>query len=124
MEQLLAHLVGDYVLQTSHMAENKIRSWAVALFHAVTYTLPFLLITRSPTALAVICGSHAVIDRDRLAHYVAMAKNIAGHPTRWREYVTYTGYREDLPPWMSVWLVIVTDNTMHLVANYFAIKYL
>jgi len=106
------------------MAENKIRSWAVALLHAATYTLPFLLITRSPAALAVICGSHAVIDRYRLAHYVAMAKNIAGHPPRWREYLTYTGYREDLPPWMSVWLVIITDNTMHLVANFFAIKYL
>ncbi len=124
MEQLLAHLVGDYILQTSHMAEQKIRSWPVALLHAVVYTLPFTFITLSPWALAVICGTHAVIDRYRLAHYVAMVKNMAGDVKNWRDYVTYTGYAETTPVWLSVWLVIVTDNTMHLLVNYFAIKYL
>lgn len=124
MEQLLAHLFGDYVLQTSHMAENKVRSWWVALLHAATYTLPFLFITLSPAALAVIFGTHAVIDRYRLAHYVAMIKNMAGNPARWREFRTHTGYSEELPPWLAVWLLIITDNTMHLLANYLAIKYL
>jgi hypothetical protein len=124
MEQLLAHLVGDYVLQTSHMAAHKVRSWGVAMLHAVVYTLPFLFITLSPWALAVICVSHAVIDHYRLAHYVAMIKNMAGDPIKWRDYVTYTGYAENTPAWMSVWLVIITDNTMHLLVNYFAIKHL
>lgn len=124
MEQLLAHLIGDYVLQTGHMAANKVRSWPVALLHALTYTLPFLFITLSPAALAAIGGTHALIDRYRLARYVAMAKNMAGEPKRWRDFVTYTGYADELPPWLSVWLLIVTDNTMHLLVNYFAIKYL
>ncbi|MFQ5935937.1 MAG: DUF3307 domain-containing protein [Acidiferrobacterales bacterium] len=124
MEQLLAHLVGDYILQTSYMAERKVRSWPVALLHAIVYTLPFTFITLSPAALAVICLSHAVIDRYRLAHYVAMAKNMAGDPKNWRDYVTYTGYAEGTPAWMAVWLVIITDNTIHLLVNYFAIKYL
>lgn len=124
MEQLLAHLVGDYILQTSHMAENKIKSWAVALLHAFTYVLPFLLLTQSPAALAVIAVTHAVIDRYRLAHYVAMVKNMAGNPRHWRDYVTHTGYSAETPPWLSIWLVIVTDNTLHLLINYFALKYL
>jgi hypothetical protein len=124
MEQLLAHLVGDYILQTSHMAENKVRSMPVAVLHALVYTLPFTLLTSSLPALAVIAGTHAVIDRYRLAHYVAMAKNIAGDPVHWREYLTYTGFSDNTPIWMSVWLVIITDNTMHLIVNYFAIKYL
>lgn len=124
MEQLLAHLVGDYVLQTTRMAEHKIHSSPIAILHAVVYTLPFTFITLSPWALAVICGSHAIIDRYRLAHYVAMAKNMAGDPKRWRDYITYTGYSEEMPPWMAVWLLIVTDNTIHLLINYFAIKYL
>jgi Protein of unknown function (DUF3307) len=124
MEQLLAHLVGDYVLQSSHMAEHKVRSTPIALLHAFTYTLPFLFITTSPAALAVICGTHAVIDRFRLAHYVAKARNIVGDPVHWREYLTHTGFSDRTPIWMSVWLVIITDNTMHLVINYFAIKYL
>jgi hypothetical protein len=124
MEQLLAHLVGDYVLQTSYMAEHKIRSWPVAAWHAATYVLPFLFITRSLPALAVIAGTHAVIDRYRLAHYVAMSKNMAGDPGRWRDYLTHTGYSTETPAWLAVWLVIITDNTLHLLINYFAIKYL
>lgn len=124
MEQLLAHLVGDYVLQTSHMAENKTRSWWVAILHAGTYTLPFLFLTQSPAALATIFGTHVVIDRYRLAHYVAMLKNMAGSPARWRAFRTDTGYAKELPPWLAVWLVIITDNTLHLLTNYFAIKYL
>ncbi len=124
MEQLLAHLVGDYVLQTSHMAENKIRSWPVAAWHAITYAIPFFFITLSAPALAVIASTHAVIDRYRLAHYVAMGKNMAGDPKRWRDFVTHTGYSSETPAWLSVWLVIVTDNTLHLLINYFAIKYL
>jgi hypothetical protein len=124
MEQILAHLVGDYILQTSHMAEHKVRSWPVAILHAVTYTLPFLLLTQSPAALAVIAGTHAVIDRYRLAHYVAMLKNMAGDPRHWRDYLTHTGYAATTPAWLSVWLVIITDNTMHLLINYFALKHL
>ena len=124
MEQLIAHLVGDYLLQTSYMAEHKVRSWAVAILHACVYSIPFVFLTQSPAALAVIFSTHAVIDRYRLARYVAMAKNMVGEPGSWRQYKTYTGFSEQTPEWMSVWLVIITDNTMHLIINYFSIKYL
>lgn len=123
MEQLLAHLVGDYILQTSHMAENKIKNMGVAVYHAFIYSLPFLLITQSPAALAIIFGTHTVIDRYRLAAYVARFTNMAGDPKHWEKYVTYTGYKEETPNWLAVWLVIVTDNTIHLLVNFFAIKY-
>lgn len=124
MEQLLAHLVGDYILQTSHMAEQKIKHIGVAAYHAFIYSLPFLLITQSPAALAVIFGTHTIIDRYRLAAYVARFKNMAGDVKHWQDYTTYTGYKEETPNWLSVWLVIVTDNTIHLLVNFFAIKYL
>jgi len=124
MEQLLAHLVGDYILQTSHMAENKIKSMGVAAIHAFIYSLPFLFITHSPAALLVIFGTHTIIDRYRLAAYVARFKNMAGDIRHWEEYITYTGYREETPNWLAVWLVIITDNTIHLLVNFFAIKYL
>ena len=124
MEQLIAHLVGDYLLQTSYMAEHKVRSWPVAILHAFVYSIPFVFLTQSATALAVIFSTHAVIDRYRLARYVAMVKNMVGEPGSWRQYKTYTGFSEKTPDWMSVWLVIITDNTMHLIINYFSIKYL
>jgi len=124
MEQLIAHLIGDYVLQTSHMAENKVRSWPVAILHAFVYSIPFVFLTQSPAALVVIFATHAIIDRYRLAHYVAMVKNMAGDPKNWQQYRTYTGFSEHTPVWMSVWLVIITDNTMHIIINYLSIEYL
>ncbi|MFD4210556.1 DUF3307 domain-containing protein, partial [Micromonospora tulbaghiae] len=63
---LLAHLAGDYLLQSHWMATEKSKRWWPAWAHALTYGLPFLLITQSPAALAVIVGTHAVIDRYRL----------------------------------------------------------
>ena len=54
MEQLLLHLIGDYVTQTDWMARTKTRATFAAACHAVVYTLPFALLSSSPTALTVI----------------------------------------------------------------------
>jgi hypothetical protein len=123
---ILAHLVGDYLLQTDWMAQEKTRRWAPALAHAGTYGLPFLVITRSPLALAVIVGTHAVVDRYRLAKHVCWAKNQlapASHRYPWREGRA-TGYRDDAPMWMTVWLMIIADNTLHLLINVAAVRWL
>ena len=124
MEQLLLHLTGDYVLQTDWMARTKMRVTSAALCHAFVYTLPFLLLSPSATALAVICGSHFVIDRFRLARYVAFAKNKAtGWHLRWDE-CSATGYPPDMPAGQAFWLMILVDNTMHLAINYAALRWL
>jgi hypothetical protein len=73
----LAHFVGDYVLQSHWMASEKTRRWWPAVAHAVTYGLPFLLLTLDPVALAVIVGTHAVIDRYRLARHLVWANSLA-----------------------------------------------
>lgn len=82
MAQLLAHLWGDYILQSHWMALNKTRNTLVAWSHALLYTLPFLLLTgKAPKpALAgvVILVSHFAIDRYALARYVVWAKNWLG----------------------------------------------
>lgn len=124
MEQVLAHLVGDYVLQSSYMALHKTRRGSVAILHATLYTIPFLLITLSPLALATILGTHALIDRYRLARYISRARNMLGDPAHWRQYRTANGYTAATPAWLSAWLEIVIDNTLHLTINYFSIKYL
>ncbi len=115
----IAHLLGDYVIQSDWMAEEKTKRWWPAVVHAVTYGLPFLLLTRNPVALAVIIGTHAVIDRYRLARHVCWAKNNLaprGYNPPWRECKA-TGYPESKPPWMAVWLMIVADNTLHVAIN-------
>lgn len=42
---LLAHLVGDYLLQSDWMANEKTKRRWPAWAHAITYGLPFLLVT-------------------------------------------------------------------------------
>lgn len=127
MNELIAHLIGDYVLQSDWMARDKTAKLGVAIVHAVVYALPFLVLcSPSPAALAVMVGTHAVIDRYRLAKYVCYAKNFLA-PRRdwlpWKE-CSGTGYHKDRPPWMAVWLMIIADNTMHLLINHLALRYL
>lgn len=83
MENLLAHLFGDYVLQSDWMANNKQQKWLPAIAHALTYGLCFLVMmlvtgTVSVPALAVIVLTHLAIDHWRLARYVVYAKNFLG----------------------------------------------
>lgn len=90
------------------------RSTAAAI-HAVIYTIPFALLTGSFIALVIICVSHFLIDRYRLARFVVWAKNGCKGP------ITATGYPDDVPAWLSVWLLIIADNTLHILINGVAI---
>jgi hypothetical protein len=116
-DQIVAHLVGDYILQSHWMAQNKGKSSLAAAIHAITYTAPFLFITWAPVALAIILVSHFFIDRFSLARFVVWAKNGMRGP------VTATGYADDVPAWLSVWLLIIADNTIHIICNGLAIYY-
>ena len=122
-DQLLCHAVGDYVLQSDWMATTKTKRSVAALAHVVTYALPFLLLRPSLAALAVIVGTHFVIDRWRLARFVCWAKNWLGPNRPWSE-CSATGYPNDRPPWMAVWLLIIADNVMHVAINGAALRWL
>lgn len=118
-DQILAHLVGDYILQSHWMATEKTKQSVAAGIHALTYTLPFLLITQNPWAISFIAGTHFLIDRFRLARYVVWIKNQAASERvglAWADCQP-TGYPKDVPPWLSVWLLIIADNVLHLVCN-------
>jgi hypothetical protein len=157
MTQLLAHLFGDYILQSDWMAQNKTKRAWPALVHALTYSLCFVPLCWRPNIFnntfdwrvwLVIASTHFYIDRFRLARYVVWAKNWIGpwkrvlrgtdadplnelEPhyewqgpnVRW-PYCEKTGYPEAVPIWLSTWLLIIADNTLHLAVNYAALKYL
>jgi hypothetical protein len=124
MEQLLLHLVGDYLTQTDWMAQEKTKRSLAAAIHAVIYALPFWLLGPSALAFAVILGTHYLIDRYRLARFVVYAKNwTTNQALRW-EACKATGYPETAPAWLAVWLLIIADNTMHLCINYAALRWL
>jgi hypothetical protein len=144
MIQLILHLWGDYLTQSDWMAQNKTKRWIPALVHATVYSLPFFLIG-SWQAVLVIFLTHAYIDRYRMARYICWAKNFisprwiraSGHHhtcrcwecEKWiRNYpwteCTSTGYHKDSPAWLSTWLLIIADNTLHLTINFLCLKYL
>lgn len=141
-DQFVAHAVGDYILQSDWMADNKAKNSVAAAIHAATYTVPFVFLTHSWQALAVICGTHFLIDRYRLSRFVNWLKNgpfayqrlvvegddddAEGIPTRYEwgwhlKPVTATGYPETKPPFIATWLNIITDNIMHVICNALAL---
>lgn len=126
-DQLVAHAVGDYILQSDWMATEKTKKSVAALAHVVAYGLPFFLLRPSPMAYAVIVGTHFVIDRWRLARFVVFFKNAMGNfgPNRLlSDYQTPTGYPVETPAWLAVWLFIIADNVMHVIINGLALRYL
>lgn len=122
-DQLVAHAVGDYILQSDWMANAKTKQSFAALVHALTYSLPFCLLSPSFPAWGFIVATHFVIDRWRLARYLVWAKNWLGPNRPWSE-CSATGYPADRPAWMSVWLLIIADNTLHVICNGLALRYL
>ena len=67
---LVAHLVGDWLLQTEHEAMNKTRGHffnSAILKHCATYTLSFvpvfLVFPMSPAWLILVFASHWFLDR-------------------------------------------------------------
>ncbi len=112
MNELLAHLVGDYIFQSHWMATEKVKRIFPAIIHATCYTIPFLFLTQD-WSLLIIWGTHVFIDRYRLANYVGQVKN-------WH-FKTKSGYPEETPVWLSTWLMIITDNTLHLLINHLAL---
>jgi hypothetical protein len=112
----LAHMVGDYVIQSDWMASEKTKRWWPAIAHGVSYGLPFVLVTQSIVALAVIVGTHILIDRWRLARHVVWFKNQLA-PKVFRPGHTPTGMGVGKPDWMAVWLLIIADNVLHMLIN-------
>lgn len=120
---LLAHLVGDYILQTHHQATEKTKHLLPAILHGITYTLPFLFITHNVWTLLIIAGTHVVIDRWRLAKHLIWFKNQFA-PKAYRPPHTPTGYPAETPDWMAVWLMIICDNTVHILIAVGAVAWL
>lgn len=124
MEQLILHLCGDYLTQSDWMALNKTKAYFPAFMHALVYSLPFLCLTTHIWALSCIFGTHFLIDRFRLARYLVFAKNFMGSPWPKWEDCKATGYPSDRPAWLTVWLLIAADNTLHLAINYSALRWM
>lgn len=109
----ILHLVGDYLFQNDWMAAEKTKNSGVAFAHASIYSMPFWIVCASGWWMLIFV-THFLIDRYRLAQYWIRLVN-------WRWDGDNFGYAEDKPKWMSVWLLIIVDNTLHIIFNSTAI---
>lgn len=127
MLQAIFHLWGDYITQSSWMANTKTKPtmegfWA-CLIHCTLYTIPFLFIGSFQACMTIFI-THYFIDSYRLAKYVNAFKNATYGHNGWNIPDTSTGYAEETPVWLSTWLLFITDNTLHVTINYLSLKYL
>jgi hypothetical protein len=68
-----AHLVGDFVTQTDHMAAHKLTNWRVRAVHVTTYTVGFALVllltrvswTHYGVGVGLIWITHYITDSRR-----------------------------------------------------------
>lgn len=173
-DQFMLHAIGDYITQSDWMANEKTKRWFPAACHATLYSLPFLALSPSAAAFAVIIATHYLIDRYRLARYVVWAKNWLSPPVWWRKEMggtwsssspqiamtwqlftfhtlptppeppieistitkmikrsnlpfsvcSITGYPPDRPAWLAFWLLIISDNILHVCINGAALRWL
>jgi hypothetical protein len=130
MLQLLCHIVGDYFFQSDWMALNKNKQTVPCLIHVVLYVLPFWLLTSNLLALFLIAAAHFVFDRWSLTKYIIYAKNFLNPSFSNQPFdkCSVTGYYDDWlndssgpgvrPRFITTWLYIISDNTIHLICNY------
>lgn len=117
MKRLLAHLVGDYMLQTHYEAVEKTSNCVPASTHAAKYTAAFLPLTRNPKALATIGVTHLILDRYRLAKHVNWLRNQAA-PKNYRPTdLTNAVSPDSVPTGLATALMFITDNTIHMLIN-------
>jgi hypothetical protein len=125
--QLAAHLVGDYILQSNWMSANKKKESSTCFIHSIMYSIPFCFIPHM-TVLGwfIIVVSHFIIDYYPITSELIKFKNKLCPPD-YRDdpdNLHWTGYSNDMPVWLSTTLYIVTDNTLHILCNGVAFSYL
>lgn len=111
---ILAHLVGDYLLQNDWLAkyktESSFRGFVACVLHCAIYTATLLVLTQGVYHYGVylmVFGAHCLVDHLSLA----------------RKWMLNVSGQRDFVHNMSPWSVIVVDNTIHLLTSWFAIMW-
>lgn len=103
MDYLMAHLVGDYLVQDDYMAMNKKKSTFACLLHVFSYTLIVWAFTQWPLwALVITAVCHFIQDRTSIV----------------RQFMTLNRQEAFATGPCSPWSIIVVDNVLHLLQLY------
>lgn len=100
MHWILAHLIGDYLLQDDWMAKGKKESWNIAVAHTLAYMIPFLFVDDiNIIKFILIAIQHLVQDRTNFIVW----------------FMKFKGSEEFAQPPMAPWSIIITDNIFHIL---------
>jgi hypothetical protein len=99
MNVYLAHLIGDYLIQTDWMANGKKWSSWICLVHVLTYLIPFLFTPLNYWQIIIIGIEHFIQDRTGIIQWFMKIKGSSAFAQ---------------PP-CAPWSVILTDNIFHIL---------
>lgn len=103
MNWLIAHLIGDYLLQNDWMALNKKTRHLPCLVHCTLYSLIVFALTLWPWwAIGMVFAAHYAQDHTNIV-------------LRWMKFI---GQKQFATGPCSPWSIIVVDNVLHLVLLY------
>jgi hypothetical protein len=96
---ILAHCIGDYLLQNDWMAQNKKKSSLICAIHSFIYCIPFIFLNLSWYQLFLIFGQHHIQDRYNFVMW----------------YMKKTGKINFSKPPFVPWSIFIIDNIFHLI---------
>lgn len=104
---LIGHLIGDFLLQTSWMAQHKAKRWLPLVVHVTVYTIVVGSMGAasgglSMLAMALIFFSHIILDRRTFVEF-------------WVKHVQTVKDNE------QPWLLIMADQIFHIIVLAIAI---
>jgi hypothetical protein len=99
MHWIIAHLIGDFLLQTHEVAIKKKQSSIFCSIHVAWYMIPFFLCGLMWWQMLLIAIQHFLQDRTNFVVWFMKVKGSAGFTE---------------PP-MAPWSIIVTDNILHIL---------
>lgn len=106
---ILAHFIGDFLLQNDWMAVGKKRSSWICTIHVLLYMLPFLLTDLRWGALVLIAVQHWLQDRTQFVGWWC------------KKMGSFQGeLKQDVLPWGH----FVVDQVFHFVWMWCVVSYL
>lgn len=123
-EALICHLLGDFCLQNDWMASKKRMDSFCCAVHVAVYTAVFLALTWNILALALIAGTHFLIDRCGLGLKWCEFYGVGSPWIRITDEGSPPRLQVPEPAYKNFWLVVVCDQTFHLVCNYAILRWL
>lgn len=97
---IIAHLIGDYLLQNDWMAQNKKKSSFACTVHVTLYCIPFLLTEFSFLSILLIYIQHWIQDRTTFVSWYCEKFSI---------------FQSELKINTLPWGHIIVDNVFHIV---------